>query len=245
MVDQNTFMDTVRAVAEIIRTAESPLSEAEIQGYFEDMELDTEQKRIVMEYLKNPADPKQEQEQRESVPEEGEDGQAQKSVVFRMYLDELANIPKYSEQEKRKLYEALLQGDSQVIPRIADIWLGRVLQIAEGYIEPKLHVEDLVQEGNMALFVKLQELCGMYKESDVEARLVQAVEEGIASYASQMNGEREREHAVLGKINLVHEARKLLEEENGSLPTVEELSEYTKMSVGELKDILDMIETAH
>ncbi|MBR1866927.1 MAG: hypothetical protein IJ801_10570 [Lachnospiraceae bacterium] len=235
MVDQNTFMETVRAVAEIIRTAESPLSEEEILGYFEDMELDAAQKKIVMEYLKNPDTGKQEQE----GEAESESGQ---SAVFRMYLDELSRIPEYSDEERDKLYDALLQGDRQVIARIADAWLGRVLEIAEGYIEPKLHVEDLVQEGNMALLVMLQELCGTQRECDPEDILAQAVEEGIASYASEMNGERELENAVLGRVNLVHEARRLLAEENGKLPTIEELSEYTKLSVEELNDIMDMIE---
>ena len=54
MTDQNTFMETVRSVAEIIRTSGEPLSEEEILAYFEDMELDDNQKSLVLEYLKNP-----------------------------------------------------------------------------------------------------------------------------------------------------------------------------------------------
>lgn len=262
MVDQNTFMETVRAVAEIIRTSETALSEAEILGYFDDMELSEEQKKIVMKYLKNPQGREQEditedeeagrplredsgepEADEQPASEQETEKNTERSAVFGMYLEELSGIPKYSEGEKKKLYEALSQGDTQVISDLSNVWLNRVIEIAEQYRAPKLHVEDLIQEGNMALLIKLQELCGAGRECDAEDVLEQAVEEGIAQYASRSNGERELENAVLGRVNLVHEARKLLTEENGKLPTAEELSAYTKMPVEELNDIVDMIES--
>ena len=246
MVEQNTFMETIKAVAEIIRTSATPLSEKEILGYFEDMELDDNQKKIVMEYLSNPENIQNEQEEAnedskdESKDESVEEG---KSAVFQMYLEELSYLPKYSKEEKEQLYKQLLQGDESVIRKISDAWLKKVLATAEKYIEPKLLIEDLIQEGNMALFLKLQELCKTRENVDVEKELAQAIEEGIVAYASEMSGERELENSVLGKVNLVHEANKLLAEENGRDPSIEELSEYTKMPVEELQDIMDMIKS--
>jgi RNA polymerase primary sigma factor len=128
------------------------------------------------------------------------------------------------------------------VAKLSDCWLPRVLKSAEGYVTPKLRMEDLVQEGNMALILALQQLCGKEKCDDVEGTLVAAVEEGIMNYASEMNGVKESEEAMLARVNLVHEARKLLTEEQGSVPSVEELSEYTKMPVQELKDIIDVLD---
>ena len=54
MTDQNTFMELIKSVAEIIKTSEEPMSEEEILGYFSDMDLDDQQKKIIMEYLLNP-----------------------------------------------------------------------------------------------------------------------------------------------------------------------------------------------
>ena len=54
MLDQNTFMETVREVSEIIRTASEPLSREEILGYFAAMELNETQKEMVLEYLLKP-----------------------------------------------------------------------------------------------------------------------------------------------------------------------------------------------
>ena len=60
-------------------------------------------------------------------------------------------------------------------------------------------------------------------------------------YASEMNGERELENTILGKMSLVHEAKKILREEKGYEPTRTELSEYTKIPEEELSDLEDIM----
>ena len=42
---------------------------------------------------------------------------------------------------------------------------------------------------------------------------------------------------MLAKTNLLHEAVKYMTEEMGRMPTLEELSEYTKISGREIKEI--------
>ena len=247
MVDQNTFMETLRSVAEIVQTAPVPMSEKEILSYFNDMDLSEEQKQMVLAYLTNPAnfvqDEKDGSNEADSDSEDTmEDGEEEKSSkVFQMYLDELALLPKYSEEEMNLLYKKLLQGEEVAVTDISNAWLPKVLTVADKYMEPKLMVEDLVQEGNMALFLKLSELCGSMDKVDVEESLLQAVEEGIMNYASEMSSERELEETVIGKMSLVHAAQKMLSEELGKEPTIAELSEYTKMPEEELKDLLDMM----
>ena len=43
MLDQNTFIETVQSVAEIIRTSAEPIGRDEIMSYFKDMELNKAQ----------------------------------------------------------------------------------------------------------------------------------------------------------------------------------------------------------
>lgn len=259
MVDQNTFMETVKSVAEIIRVAATPMSEKEILSYFKDMELSETQKQTVLDYLLNPpTETKEELDEEKKTPqdtigeleESGKKEEIEKepqqdntnSAVFQMYLEELEQLERYSEEEELELYRALLAGDQSAIAKLSDCWLPKVLKSAEGYLTPKLNIEDLVQEGNMALFLALQQLCGVEKCDDVEDVLFAAVEEGIMNYASEISGIKESEEAVIARVNLVHEARKLLTEEQGSVPSVEELAEYTKMSVQELQNIIDILE---
>ena len=78
MLDQQTFMDTIASVAEIMRTAEVPMTEEEILGYFADMDLSDAQKAMVMDYLKNP----QVETEEEAVDSSGnEEEKAEQSKV--------------------------------------------------------------------------------------------------------------------------------------------------------------------
>ena len=238
MVDQQTFMDTIASVAEIMQTAEIPMTEQEILSYFEDMELSDAQKARVMDYLKNSemVEDTTEENTRDTTEED-----IPNSKVYQMYLEDLAGIPQYEEEEKIALYKALLAGDEKAIEPISMFSLEKVLEIADKYMEPKLLVEDLVQEGNVALFMKLSELCGCEKSYDVEEELERAIEQAIVNYAAEIDNESEQERSLVGKLSLVHEAKKLLTEENGAEPTIEELAEYTKMDVEELQELEDFV----
>lgn len=244
MTDQNTFMEVVQNVAAIVRTAEEPMTDEEILAYFSDMDLDEKQKKLVLEYIVTAQNDEEESSgetdfAQMSVEEDTEE--EPKSKVFRMYLDELSMLPAFTAADRAKLYERLAAGEAGVMETISTAWLKKVLTIAEKYMEPRLNIEDLVQEGNMALFLRLQDMLGQTPEGDVEEMLSAAVEEGILSYCSEMAGEREQENTLVGKISLVHEAKKMLAMERGSEPTVEELSEYTKMTKEELLEIEDFL----
>lgn len=240
MLDQQAFMETLQSVAEIMRTAETPMTKEEILGYFKDMELSDAQKNMVMDYLNNV-----ENQAEEMVADGGQTASESEipaeSKVYQMYLEDLAGIPEYNEEEKITFCKALLAGDEKAIEPISMFSLRNVLKIADKYMEPKLLVEDLVQEGNVALFLKLSELCGCGQSYDVEQELENAIEEAIVAYASEMSNEREQESTLVGKLSLVHEAKKLLAEENGTEPTIAELAAYTKMDEEELQELEDLI----
>lgn len=240
MIDQQAFMETLQSVAEIMRTAETPMTEEEILGYFKDMELSDAQKNMVMDYLNN-VENQAEEETTGGGQTESESEMPVESKVYQMYLEDLAGIPEYNEEERITFYKALLAGDEKAIEPISMFSLRNVLKIADKYIEPKLLVEDLVQEGNVALFLKLSELCGCGQSYDVEQELENAIEQAIVAYASKMSNEREQESTLVGKLSLVHEAKKLLAEENGTEPTIAELAAYTKMDEEELQELEDLI----
>ena len=49
------------------------------------------------------------------------------------------------------------------------------------------------------------------------------------------------ENAIVGKVSLIHQVKKLLAEETGQEPTLKELADYTKIPEDELKDLEDFI----
>lgn len=268
MLDQNTFMETVREVSEIIRTASEPLSKEEILGYFAAMDLNETQKEMVLEYLLKPEkdadsakrnvdiDASEEEIIDEELLEEGEGqsestkngGQASElpdSPVFRMYLEEVGGISLCTPEELQKLYGQLLEGNDGVIGKISENWMQRILEQVKRLSVAAEDFSDVVQEGNMALFMALSELCGSDTAlADVETMLDRAVEAAVKGYMDEITGEDDVENAVVGKVTLVNEARKYLMEQNGQEPSIRELAKYTKMPVSELRDMLDFIQKA-
>ena len=257
MTDQNTFMEVLREVAEIIRTAETPMSEEEIMTYFSDMELTSEQRVLVLDYLNNKSfgeDNRKENSGTIIDNKEAEDGQSgndaasENSKVLQAYMEDLSLLETYEDEEVMKLYKRLFAGEEEVIEILSTIWLPKVLDVAKSYIDIHEKVEDLIQEGNIALLMRLNQLCGTPDCSDaeksfheIEEGLSKAVEKGIMEYISEWDDAKQQENKLVGKLSLVHETERFLEEENGEHPTISQLAAYTNMSVEEIRDLKEFV----
>lgn len=241
MKDRNLFMETLREVKEIVRTAEKPLTRDEIMAYFNDTELTAEQEALVIEYLHTEEETPVSESQQEDTAEVVEEV-AEPSKILGMYIDEINELKVYSDLELGMMYVKLLQGDESVINKICDSFMKRVVDIAQEY--RNYGIEDVIQEGNMALFMELTRLCGSKASVNVEETLDMAVRTAISNYISEIAGENDIEQSVVGKVNLINEAVKYLKMENGENPSVEALSAYTGLSMDELVDILEIIKKA-
>lgn len=275
MLDQSVFTETIHEVAEIIRTSATPLSKEEILSYFKEMELNEQQENMVLEFLLTPNEEEdaEEEEAEETEAEEAQEtaewqdttdasvfmqsdsdkkeAETKKadclpeSKMFQMYLEEISSLPVYSETKIEEMYQKLLAGDESVIHTISDSWMIKVLELAKKLAVSSEGFEDVIQEGNMALFLKLTELCGSQEKTDVEAELQNAVEEAMKSSILAEEGEDEDEKAMVGKLALVNEAKKYLADEKGREATLSELAEYTQLTEEELSDILLLIQKAN
>lgn len=256
MLDQSVFTETIHEVAEIIRTSATPLSKEEILSYFKEMELNEQQENMVLEFLLTPHEEEEAEEETEEAeggeqeaadwqetsdasvlaqndPGKKEEKNAEPDVlpeskVFQMYLEEIGSLPVYSGKKQEEMYQKLLAGDESVINPISDSWMIKVLETARKLAVTSEGFEDVIQEGNMALFLKLTELCGCEEKTDVEAELQGAVETAMKSSILAEEGEDEDEKAMVGKLALVNEAKKYLAEEKGREATVHELAAYTR-----------------
>lgn len=274
MLDQSLFTETIHEVAEIIRVSQGNMTREEILGYFKDMDLSEEQQNMVLDFLLNPHPEDEEIEDNEENSQDDiaaynaagaeaagngtkakgtkssdgdTDNEAEPTGVFQMYLDELNELSTYSKEKQEEMYKALLAGDESVIADITNCWLPVVLESAKKLTESNDpdSLQDVVQEGNMALFMRLTELCGSHEKIDVESELAQEIENAMKSCILEDEGEGESEDAMVGKITLINEAVKYLEKEKGMKPSVAELAEYTKVPASELDEILLFIEKAN
>lgn len=291
MLDQNTFIETVQSVAEIIRTSAEPIGRDEIMSYFKDMELNKAQEDMVFEFLITPHEQENEdtcdyedgshedelhedeasentalnnviysegdsmdaiaggkndkdKQDNEDESDIDEDSLIPDSPMFRMYLEELEEIPDYTKAEQDDMYKKLLAGDESVIHTISNFWLKSVLAMAKKLAVTSEGFEDVVQEGNMGLFMCLTELCGCGDEIDVEKELLDAIEESMKACIREQTGEDESENTVVGKVSLVNRAVEKLKSDKGFEPSLSELSGYTGVDEEELENLLELIKKA-
>ena len=187
MLDRNAFMETLRAVAEICRTSTEPLSKEEILKHFDEIELTEEQVEMIYQYLQLPpemqtGEPEPEEEEETQVVE---DEPVEENVYFQMYLDDLEQIEEMSECEMQEAYKKLLAGDAGVVGTICESWLGSIAQMAIPYAERGAILEDVIQEGNMGLLLKLSELVGAGEVPEVDAILEGAVIAAMTAYTEE------------------------------------------------------------
>lgn len=277
MVDQNTFIETVQSVSQIIRTSAEPIGREEIMSYFKDMDLNKAQEDLIFDFLLNHHDEPEngyedvETENTDEVSEkntdiiysegepigqkkdtasdENDDGFDEDSLIpdspmFKMYLEELDEIPEYSKEEQDELYKKLLNGDESVIHTISNMWLKSVLDMAKKLAVTKEGFEDVVQEGNMALFMHLTELCGAGENENIEDEILEVIEAAMKECIRDQAGKSENENAMVGKVSLVSRAVEHLKSQNGTDPSAQELSEYTSVPADELSSILELLKKA-
>ena len=187
MLDRNSFMETLRSVAELGRTSTEPLSKEEVLKYFDGMELTEEQIEMVYQYLLLPpevqtAEPEPEEEEEPAqIVEEPEE----ENIYFKMYLEELEQIEEMSEEEMQAAYKKLLAGDTSVIVPISESWLRSIAELAIPYAAQGVNLQDVIQEGNMGLLLKLYELAGAGDVAAVDAILEGAVSAAMIAYTEE------------------------------------------------------------
>ena len=201
--NQAEFMETLHVVAEIVRTTAEPMSKDEIASYFADMELSDEQQELVYQYLMTPqsedTDESETDESETEVSDENkqvyeelksddaseenrEDSELPATDFFQMYLDDLEEVKQFSEEEENELYDKLAAGDESVISPLAENWLVRVLELAQEQVMDDERLEDVIQEGNMSVFLTLSSLCGEGKKDNYEEIISNAALEAMNSY---------------------------------------------------------------
>lgn len=244
MLDKGKFLEMLGEIVEIAKTQDGSLTQEEIQEYFNGMELSKEHLDAIYAYLAENKisvkgflyTPKE-----EAVEAKAEEGEAlEDSVYLSMYLEELEGIEPEEPGETERLYLAMRGGDEVAQARLTEVWLGRVVELARGYQNQGVFLEDLIQEGNIGLLSGIKALLEREEHLDAEEYLKESVCQAMENLIDEAMGEDDLENAVLARTNLISEAAKALAEDLGRVATIEELSEYTKIPVGEIGDILNL-----
>lgn len=254
--DKIKFANTLPELVEYAKVQGSILSKNDVEMYFQDIALTKEHYGQIYAYLtangirlndakalardvqKYEKHIRTERDQKVEADRQG----SKPSAYLQMYLMELRTIEKLNADEEQQLYKNLLKGDISARDRLAESKLWRVLEIVREYADDSMVTEDLIQEGNMGLMMALSELSEMDTMRHCEQLIDDYIRQYVAFAADEQIGAKDQEQKLLAKINLLHEAVKVLAEDMGRLATIQELADYTLLSVEEIGDIVNLSE---
>lgn len=163
------------------------------------------------------------------------------SKHYRKYLEEARQAGECTKDQMFDLYDKLADDGESVRERIVNGWLVRIIRMADEEKDENVLPEDLIQEGNMALWMQLSEPLDGLKPEQIDEKLENAVREAMHELIRTEAGVRDHDQETVGKAALVRAAQEYLAKENGRSATLSELSNFTKIPEEELRDILALI----
>ncbi len=155
------------------------------------------------------------------------------------YMHEIRQIHRLSQQEELELARRSAQGDQEAIRQLVSANLRLVAAVARQYAGRGVPLLDLIQEGSIGLLVAAQKFdyTRQCRFSTYATRWIrQGVVRCIANHAELI---RVPAHTA-EQIRRVAQARTVLQQENGTEPTLEQIAQRCGMSEGRVAQMMQL-----
>ena len=255
-MDENIvkFQEKLRELVSLGKKKKGILEIQEINDFFSDMELDSDQMEKVFDYLEaNNVDVLRISNDDDDIPDDivmsdEDDIDVEKIDLsvpdgisiedpVRMYLKEIGKVPLLSADEEVELAKRMAEGDEEAKKRLAEANLRLVVSIAKRYVGRGMLFLDLIQEGNLGL-IKAVEKFDYHKGFKFSTYATWWIRQAITrAIADQARTIRIPVHMVETINKLIRVSRQLLQE-LGREPTPEEIAAELDMPVERVRDIL-------
>ena len=249
------FLERLKELVALGKKKKSILEIQEINDFFRDMDLSTEQMERVFEYLEannidvlriNSDDDDdvdldaimsdEEDVDVENIDLSVPDGVSVEDPV-RMYLKEIGKVPLLSAEREIELAQHMEEGDEEAKKELAEANLRLVVSIAKRYVGRGMLFLDLIQEGNLGL-IKAVEKFDYHKGYKFSTYATWWIRQAITrAIADQARTIRIPVHMVETINKLIRVSRQLLQE-LGREPTPEEIAKELDMPVERVREIL-------
>lgn len=267
MDDKIKFQEMLLDILEVAKVQGNQLGMNEIKGLFGDMNLNEEQYEHIFAYLaahnikikgyieksneytsavqKDLA--RDEEAPLEQPENEEEDNQINNDVIkeedsiyLKMYLEDLEGVPIESKGEIEQIFINMRNGDLSQKTRLLEIYLRKVIDIAQEYKNRGVILEDLIQEGNIGLMYGVEKFTTDSNPLEEIEYINQEIRNQIESAISEELESDDLERRAVDKVSYVSNAAKDLEEDLLREATIDELTAYLKMEKEDVIDILNM-----
>lgn len=253
------FLERLKDLVALGKKKKSILEIQEINDFFRDMELNSDQMEKVFEYLESnnidvlrinsddDADLDVDMDIDGMISDEDDvdvenidlsvpDGVSIEDPV-RMYLKEIGKVPLLSAEREIELAQRMEEGDEDAKKELAEANLRLVVSIAKRYVGRGMLFLDLIQEGNLGL-IKAVEKFDYHKGYKFSTYATWWIRQAITrAIADQARTIRIPVHMVETINKLIRVSRQLLQE-LGREPTPEEIAKELDMPVERVREIL-------
>ena len=253
------FLERLKELVALGKKKKSILEIQEINDFFRDMELNSDQMEKVFEYLEsnnidvlrinsdNDADLDVDMDIDVMISDEDDvdvenidlsvpDGVSIEDPV-RMYLKEIGKVPLLSAEREIELAQRMEEGDEEAKKELAEANLRLVVSIAKRYVGRGMLFLDLIQEGNLGL-IKAVEKFDYHKGYKFSTYATWWIRQAITrAIADQARTIRIPVHMVETINKLIRVSRQLLQE-LGREPLPEEIAKELDMPVERVREIL-------
>lgn len=195
---------------------------ARVREIFDEFSLDEKQFQDVLVYLR---------ESHIGVDEDAPDAEEYLSEEEKDYLADylktVAELPELTDREKERLYRRAIEGDEEAQKKAAESFLRNIADIARLYVQQGVLIEDLIGEGNVALYHTASLLGALEEASEVEETLAHAVMDAMEAYIAENLQEDARGQRAVNRVNEVADRAKEMADDLRRAVTVEELMAET------------------
>lgn len=164
--------------------------------------------------------------------------------VIRTYLTEINSFPLLTKKEEIKLARLIQKGDKEARKKMIECNLRLVVRLARDYLRRGLPFSDLIEEGNLGLMhavKKFDPARGFRFSTYATWWIKQSMERAIMNHARMV---RLPIH-VLKEIAHCLRVIKILSRKKSRFPTPDEIAQYLKRPVSEIRELLQMTETVY
>ena len=231
-MEQLAFAKKLEQLKETARLQDNMLTKEQVHEAFADMKLDEQQYVLIYEYMeKNHIGIDKPSEQADNLT--GED-----ISYLEMYLEELKELPKATDGEKRAVMMSAMAQDMTACNKLVEIFLPEVVEIAKLYAGQGALVEDLIGEGNVALAQAVTMLDCVESIDEIEGFIGKMIMDAMQDFIGEDMENRQVDESVLEKVNAVYEKSKEMAEEILRKVTIAEIAKEMDISEDDVREAI-------
>ena len=166
------------------------------------------------------------------------DTDAAREDVLSIYLKEVESIMTLMPSVEKALFDRAVRGEAAAKEKLMNSYLPVVCDLAGEMQNESIPVEDLIQEGNLALWYALERLEEKDSLSAYQAVLMNELAASMEETLKDYQKIREGDQSFADKVNFMDEAMRNLAKDLERKASLEELSAYLEMSEEEIRGIL-------